>query len=81
MWLAPTNMKFGSVVHKVTVQNPSFLTLATQWNSEILIQGCPDGSNTQPNVVFFVLDNKFENVNLMHGTKIGNEQEGIGVKP
>ena len=53
----------------------------SQWNSEIIIQGRPAGFDPLCNVVFLVLENKFENVELMHGTKIGNRREGIGVKP
>ena len=34
-----------------------------------------------PNVAFHSLEMEFEQVELTHGTKIGNGWEGIGVQP
>ena len=50
----------------------------SQWNSEILIRGRSAGSDPQRNVAFHLLENEFENVELMHGTRLGMDGKALG---
>ncbi len=51
---------------------------SSQYKSEIFIQGRSARSDPQCYVVFLLLENEFENVELTHGTRLGMDGKALG---